>query len=145
MASLKSRFHSLLEKYFKNKKILYLINGSLIFLINLILAYLIYKIPFSQNERIQNNIANLITTELMVFISFIIHNNLTWKGNTGKFIHKIFKYHTIMAVSILIRAVSFYLFDSIGFPFMVSTVLSIAIIVIFNFLGFDKFVFNKYE
>ncbi|MFN3603907.1 MAG: GtrA family protein [Leptonema sp. (in: bacteria)] len=125
----------------QNKKILYLINGTIIFGINILLAYLIVRIPFSSNERIQNNISNAITTEFMVFISFFIHNRFTWKNNKEKLLKKIIKYHLVMMISILIRLFSFFVFDFLNFPFLVSTVLSIAIIVLFNFFGFDRFVF----
>lgn len=143
MQNLKAKLVIFLKPYLKNKKILYIINGSIIFGINLILAYLIFQIPFSNNLRIQNNLANILTTELMVFISFFIHDNFTWKGNTGSFLYKIIRYHTIMAGSLLIRFVSFSLFDYLGFHFLISTILSIGIIIVFNYFGFDKYVFDK--
>ncbi len=143
MKNLKAKLTVLLKPYLKNKKVLYLINGSIIFFINMVLAYLIVKIPFSSHPRIQNNVANVVTTELMVFISFFIHDNFTWKGSTSSFIYKIIRYHSVMIVSIIIRFLSFMIFDFLHFPFMVSTVLSILIIIIFNFIGFDKFVFHK--
>ncbi|GIX43140.1 MAG: hypothetical protein KatS3mg129_2873 [Leptospiraceae bacterium] len=143
MQNLKAKVTRILKSYLDNKKILYIINGSIIFGINLILAYFIFKIPFSQNHRIQNNIANIVTTELMVFISFFIHDNFTWKGNTGTFFYKIIRYHTIMAGSLVVRFISFSIFDYIGFHFLISTIFSIAIIIIFNYFGFDKFVFDK--
>lgn len=124
-----------------DRKFLYIINGSMIFGINIILAYLIVKIPFSSNQRWQNNISNVITTELMVFISFFIHDRLTWKENKEQFLRKIIRYHFIMFISIFIRIVSFFIFDLLNFPFLLSTILSIAIIVIFNFFGFDRYVF----
>ncbi len=132
-----------LQKKLKNldKRLLYLINGSIIFGINITLAYWVVKIPFSSNQRWQNNISNAITTELMVFISFFIHDHFTWKENKEKFIKKIIKYHFIMLISIIIRLISFFIFDLMNFPFLLSTVLSIAIIVIFNFFGFDRYVF----
>jgi len=143
MRNLKAKLTIILQPYIKSKKFLYLINGSIIFGINLILAYLIFKIPFSNNPQIQNNTANIITTELIVIISFFIHDNFTWKNNTGSFFYKIFRYHTIMAGSLILRFIAFYIFDTLGFHFLVSTVLSIAIIIVFNYFGFDKFVFDK--
>jgi putative flippase GtrA len=143
MKNLKVRLITFLKAYIHDKKFLYIINGSIIFGINLILAYLIFKIPFSKNSQIQNNVANIITTELMVIISFFIHDNFTWKGNTGSFFYKIFRYHTIMAGSLILRFIAFYIFDTLGLHFLVSTVLSIAIIIVFNYFGFDKYVFDK--
>lgn len=143
MKNLKAKINYLVKKYFNDKRVLYLVNGSIIFLINVILAYLIVKIPFSTNTRLQNNISNIITTELMVFISFFIHDNFTWKNYSNQsFFKKIVKYHIVMFISILIRIVSFFIFDFLNFPYLVSTVSSIAIIVLFNFFGFDKYVFN---
>lgn len=143
MKNIKAKISSFVRKYSKDKRVLYLINGSIIFFINIILAYLIVKIPFSSNSRLQNNISNAITTELMVFISFFIHDNFTWKNYSNQsFLKKIIKYHFVMMLSILIRLVSFFIFDFLHFPYIVSTVLSIAVIVLFNFFGFDKYVFN---
>lgn len=143
MKNIKAKITTIIKPYINNKKLLYFFNGSIIFIINLILAYFIVKIPFSDTPRIQNNIANVITTELMVFISFFIHDNFTWKGSTSSFMYKIIRYHSVMLASIIIRFFSFMFFDFLHFPFMISTVLSILIIVIFNFIGFDKFVFHK--
>ncbi len=143
MKNIKAKLTIILQPYIKSKKFLYLINGSIIFGINLILAFLIFQIPFSNNPQIQNNTANILTTELMVIISFFIHDNFTWKNNTGSFLYKIFRYHTIMAGSLILRFIAFYIFDTLGFHFLVSTILSIAIIIVFNYFGFDKYVFDK--
>ncbi len=133
------------KELLQDKRILYIINGSLIFLINILLAYSISFIKFSSHSRIQNNLVNIITTELMVIISYFIHNHFTWKNKSSRFFYKLFRYHLAMALSISIRLVSFAFFDFLKFPFMVSTILSISIIILLNFISFDKFVFNVKE
>lgn len=134
-----SRFQPLL----RDRRFLYLVNGSLIFGINLVLAYGMFQIPWSENEWQNENIANLLTTELMVIISFFIHNFLTWRNSKGSFWSKLWRFHIVSAGSLTIRTAIFALLSYLGMHEMVATVLSIAVILLFNFVGFDRFAFGQ--
>ncbi len=140
--SMMERFSRLLP-LLRDRRVLYLINGSLIFGINLILAYAMFQVQWSENEWRNENIANLITTEFMVVISFFIHNSLTWRHSFGSIWSKLWRFHLVSAGSLTIRTAIFASLSYLGMHEMFATVLSIAFILFFNFVGFDRFAFGQ--
>lgn len=130
---------------FSPKHYRYLIVGSLVFVVNYLVAKLIFNLDIFTKDSLYRNLGNFIAMEIALLISFPLHKRITWAEGWEDFFPKLFHFHLISSFTIFIRIVSFSIFDSFGFYWEVSSILSISLVVIINFAGFDRYVFLKQE
>jgi putative flippase GtrA len=127
---------------FTPKHYRYIIVGSLVFLINILAADLLFNLEQFKSNQWNKNFANLISLEIALLISYPLHKRITWLEGWEDFFPKLLKFHIISMVGIVLRLLIFYILDSMGIHWKVSTYLSIIVIVLYNFISFDIFVFN---
>ncbi len=128
---------------FEGKHYRYILVGFLTFGINYVAADLIFSISFFTSSLFAQNLGNLLATEIALIASFPLHNWITWLGNSEQLFRKLLRFHAISFFGICLRLTVFALLVYLGFSWTVATVLSIAVIVLFNFIGFDLFVFSE--
>ncbi len=121
----------------------YIVNGSIIFLLNMLVAWLAFQIPAAKDNSLTRNITNLIVIEISILASFPIHNIFTWEQSFDNFFIKLAKYHLIMITGVILRVIVFASMDRLGFNWFIATISGIALVIIYNFISFDKFVFKK--
>lgn len=133
-----------LVEFFSVRQFRYIFAGLIVFGINLLAAQIVFSYPSINASSLGRNIGNLIATEIPIIISYPIHKFFTWRESFDGFFSKFFRYHLVLFSGIVLRIVAFLILDALGFSFYISTITGILIVIVWNFLGFDRFVFvNK--
>jgi len=121
----------------------YFFNGCFIFGVNLALVYFIYKIPATTASSFSKNITNILIIEIVLLISFPIHNFHTWKDGSENLLKKLIKFHLVAVSGTILRLIAFWIIDKMGAHVYVSSVGSMLVVVIHNFLGYSFYVFKN--
>ncbi|EPG65528.1 GtrA-like protein [Leptospira wolffii serovar Khorat str. Khorat-H2] len=129
---------------FSVRQFRYIIAGLIVFGINLLAAHIVFSYPSVNATSLGRNIGNLIATEIPIIVSYPIHKFFTWRESFEGFFSKFLRYHLVLFSGIILRITAFLILDAFEFSFYVSTIVGILIVIVWNFLGFDRFVFvNK--
>jgi len=125
----------------------YTISGALIALSQfLIIIFLVDFLSF--NTEYLKNIANLISVIIGLFLAFILHATITWRykfKSRMDIFQKLLMFYFVSIISIIVRILAFYLFDKNGMDYRLNVVIGIVLVILMNFFGYDKLVFNKLE
>ncbi len=92
------------------------------------------------------NIANVISIQMSILISFTLHSIFTWQYKYTSLSHllrKALEFEMITCISFTTRVVLFYLLSLIPIHYMTNTLLGIAVAVLINFIGYNTIVFRK--
>ncbi len=84
----------------------------------------------------------LITSSILLIISYPVHKYFTFADGRKDFWIKLGRFLLVGFPVQLLRTGLYVLFNWIGFPEAVSMVLGVAMILLLNFVAFDRFVFN---
>ncbi|MCB1310023.1 MAG: GtrA family protein [Leptospiraceae bacterium] len=120
----------------------YVISGTAIFGINLLIAYLIFSVPLATQPNLSKNIANIIATELAYLAAFSVHYLWTWRHIRDRFWLRLIKFHVVSLLGFCLRALIFGVLIYFDISWELATLISIASVLIFNFLGYFSVVFN---
>jgi glycosyltransferase involved in cell wall biosynthesis len=110
----------------------------------LTIIFLVEVLSF--NTEYLKNVANTISVIISLFIAFILHSKITWRyqfDSKKEVFYKLFIFYLVSSFSLLARVVSFYILEKVGVDYRLNVALGILLIVIINFNGYNKFVFNK--
>jgi len=108
------------------------------------MIFLVEKMNF--NSEYLKNMANFISIIVGLFVAFILHSKITWRYKFRSLYHlwsKLFLFYFVSGLSIIIRSLMFYIFEKIGLYYRLNILIGIVTIIIINFLGYDRVVFNK--
>jgi len=123
----------------------YILNGTIVALSQfLFMIFLVGTLGFT--SKLGQNISNVVSIELALIVAFLLHFYFTWRNkyrDAGNFIKKLINFHLVSAISVLARIGLFYLLFNLGFEYKLNTLIGIALAVIINFIGYDKFVFKN--
>ena len=89
------------------------------------------------------NVGNVVTTEVMVVVAFLLHRRFTWAGRERGFWRPLLSFHLVTGVGMVGRFVVFALVDALGAGPMIATLVSIPAAVVVNYLGYDRIVFKR--
>lgn len=122
-----------------DSRVRYLCAGSTVFLVNLAaFRLLLAALP---DTLLGHNLANVGATEVSYLYGYIVHSLFTWNTQRPSW-RGLALFHAVSLAGFVLRAVTFAVMDHQGFPTMVSLVASIALQVISNFLGYERWVFK---
>lgn len=120
-------------------------NGVLVALSQFVsIILLIEHLGFA--SQLMQNIANIISIEISIITGFILHSILTWRytyKSAGECITKLFSFHVVTGLSFVTRVVLFYILLNIGVSYIPNTFIGVAVAVLMNYIGYDRFVFKK--
>ena len=130
----------------KEKFIKFFIIGLLLTILNLFLIYFFIEVLLF-NTKFLENIANVITIEIGIILSFILNRNWTWKNVSSNSQKNIFlqliKFHTVVGFTVILRIILFAFFQSLYLDYLINILLCIIVASIFNFILYDLKVFNE--
>ena len=130
----------------KEKFIKFFIIGLLLAILNLFLIYFFIEVLLF-NTKFLENIANVITIEIGIILSFILNRNWTWKNISSNSQKNIFlqliKFHTVVGFTVILRIILFVFFQSLYLDYLLNILLCIIVASIFNFILYDLKVFNE--
>lgn len=124
------------------RQIRYLAVGSGIFAANVALAALVFRIPYCVSTTFTRNASNVLVTEVALVLAFFAHRSLTWNWKGDGLLRALVLFHVVSAVGLLLRAGVFFGLDQVGFDPVLATVVSVAVVIVVNFLGYDRVVFR---
>ncbi|MDH5654926.1 MAG: methyltransferase [Spirochaetia bacterium] len=130
---------------FAGKHYRYIISGLIIFFLNLLIAKFVFSFSIFTESILMLNLGNILATETAFLISFPIHKFFTWLEGIEDFFVKLLKFHVVSVVSFLIRYLIFFILTLAGLDWLPSTLMSMLMIILINFIGFDRYVFRKKE
>lgn len=114
----------------------YLLTGTLVFLSQLLAIYtLVEHLGFE--SIIQENIANIISTEVSFIIAFILHRFITWRSSVKgiKIVGEFIKFHLISFGNFAVRIVLFYMLTKyVGMNYLVVTCITVLVAIVLNFI-----------
>ena len=123
----------------------YGINGVFVALSQIFAIYILVEY-FNFNTNGLHEVANIISIEISVLVGLVLHSYITWryKYETTRNFLKVFVYfHLVTGISFIVRIIIFPILASLGFDYMMNTLIGVAIAIIINFFGYDKLVFKK--
>ena len=130
----------------KNKLLKFFIIGVSLTILNLLLIYFFIEVLLF-NTRLLENIANAITIEIGIILSFILNRNWTWRNvsyNSQKNIFvQLLKFHTVVGFTAILRIILFAFFQLFYLNYLLNTLLCIIIASVFNFILYDLKIFNE--
>ena len=126
----------------QKKTIRYLWTGSLIFGLNSLFLWLGQTPTLTEIHHLSINQVHVVVIEISIFFSFILHNYVTWQNDSRFYIRKFFVFHLVTLVTLTLRVLVFWSVIHLGFRWEIAFTLSVSLIIIMNFLGFDLFVFR---
>lgn len=123
----------------------YGINGVLVALSQIIAIYFLVE-HFNFNTANLQQVANVISIEISVLVGFFLHSFITWRykyETTRNFLKVVWYFHLVTGFSFLVRIFLFPALASSGMNYMTNTLIGVAVAIVINFFGYDKFVFKK--
>ncbi len=121
------------------------LSGSLTFAFNMLLAKAAFSFEIARSSSLNRNLTNVLVTEGALIFGFFLHNFITWQRDWSRFFRKLFLFHVISSIGLVIRFATFAGLDYMGLNWFFATVFSIAPVIIINFLGFDRLVFKDMQ
>lgn len=97
-------------------------------------------------DLISQNIANAVSIEVSVLCGFFLHSFISWRyrfKSVWNGVLRFLLFHAVTAVTILARIVLFYFLSITGMDYRINTLLGILVVIILNFIGYEKLVFRR--
>ena len=96
------------------------------------------------------NIANIISIEISIFVGYFLHSRLTWqvwhrgkKWGRWRHLRAFISFHGVTFVSAAARVGLFYILSLTGIVYQLNALIGIIVAIVLNFLGYDRLVFSK--
>jgi dolichol-phosphate mannosyltransferase len=123
--------------FLKSKKVRFLICGIIAVAINIAILFIFIEI-FKFNTPILKNVANILSTELGILISFFMYRFWVWEIKDsiyqGKLLKQLTVYHLTLGTGILIRTFMLFPFlDWLGVHYILNLTIGILIFTIINY------------
>lgn len=124
----------------------YLIFGLLIGFSQFISIYLFIEILKFESLQ-EQNIANIISILISFAVAFVIHSSITWRykyTSIFELILIIISFYLLSSFSLIIRYLLFdFLAQNFGMGYQLNTLIGIFVAISINFIGYDKWVFQR--
>ncbi len=92
------------------------------------------------------NMANVISIFVSFVVAFILHSAVTWRFKFLSFSElrtKSLSFFGLSGISLLLRALIFYLLSLSGMDYRANTIIGILLIILVNFKAYGSFVFRR--
>jgi len=120
----------------------YGISGGATFAVNMGVMYALIQWAQLNRTDFQSNVSHLLSTEASIIFSFHAHSFFTWKERSGHYFTRLWHFHLLTGVTIVLRQIGFYILNDFGQHWIVSTIIPLIVAIIINFFGYDRVVFR---
>ena len=123
----------------------YVIAGTIIAFSQITILTLIVEVG-DFTTQVQKNAANAISIAGSLALAFLLHSVFTWRlqpfsARTGS--RKFLMFIAVSSVTVSIRLLLFFVLERNGVNYQLNALLGIASVALFNFLGYNSFVFKR--
>jgi dolichol-phosphate mannosyltransferase len=122
-----------------------LVSGTAV-LLNLLLLYIMVQY-LGMNTTVGENIANILSMEISIIYNFFLSRAITWKDRQKehglRLFVQILKFHAAIGITTLLRVVLFVFLQWLGVLYLINAGIGIFIAAFFNFLAYNRVVFQK--
>jgi len=122
-----------------------LVSGSAV-LLNLLLLYIMVQ-HLGMNTTLGENIANILSMEISIIYNFFLSRAITWRDRQKEHGRQLFvqilKFHAAIGITTLMRVGLFAFLQWLGVSYLINAAIGIIIAAFFNFLAYNKVVFQK--
>ncbi|MCE9599135.1 MAG: GtrA family protein [Spirochaetia bacterium] len=123
----------------------YGIAGSATFAVNMVAMYALMEWVKLNKTDLESNISHFLSTEISILFSFHAHTFFTWKERAGNYFQRLWHFHLLTGLTIVLRQIGFHLLSEAGYHWIVATLVPLVIAIVINFLGYDKLVFRAVQ
>ncbi|MBL8018817.1 MAG: GtrA family protein [Leptospirales bacterium] len=123
----------------------YGIAGSATFAVNMGAMYVLMEWVKLNATDLESNISHFLSTEISILFSFHAHSFFTWKERQGHYLKRLWHFHLLTGLTIILRQIGFHFLSEAGYHWVVATLVPLAIAIVINFLGYDKLVFRAVQ
>ena len=121
----------------------YIVVGLVVLATNLSVAHIVFRFPLFVSSPLWRNAGNILVTEVAVITAFFLHRRFTWASDDSRVLRAILRFHAVTGIGLIARLLTFGVLDGQGVGPMIATVLSIPIVIVVNYFGYDRLVFAK--
>ncbi len=127
----------------KKKLLKFILIGITLTIVNLLLIYFFVEI-LKLNTPFLKNVSNVLAIEIGIVLSFVLNRHLTWPESkkNDTFLNQIIRFHYVVGFSAILRVVLFAIIQFLGINYLINTLICIMLSSIFNFIFYDKRVFQ---
>ncbi len=127
-----------------DRRVRYLIIGLLVAAFNLAAASVLFAAPALRGTGPGRNFANATATEVSLLFAFVLHAKITWAQRPAGTLHmRLLAFHIVSGLGIVARSLTFAALDFAGVSWLPATVLGICVAIPCNFVGYDRWVFQR--
>ncbi|MEM8832845.1 MAG: glycosyltransferase, partial [Cyanobacteria bacterium P01_G01_bin.19] len=136
-------------KFIRQRAFKFLLGGGVAAAFNLLLIFILIEwLGFT--TPLLRNVANIISIELSLILSFFIYRIWVWPGGNWNLNSVLLKqlplYHLSAGSAVLLRVlVVFPLLDNWGVPYGINTIVGVLLSAVLNYLISDRLVFKDRE
>ena len=127
------------------RNIKYITYGAFTAFVQLLLMWVFIK-GFKFDSNLMQNIANIVSIELALLVSFILYSFLSWDKKFTTLIgalKRFYSFHSITGISVALRVLLFYLFSFCGLNPFINSFLGIILAILNNRFGYSKILFRQ--
>jgi len=139
------RLIELSKEIFHNRIFRYGISGGATFLVNVIAVWVLIDWTPLGATIPGRNASHFLGAVVSILFSYFAHRIFTWsdRAHLGKKpIAQAFQYYVFTGFTLAFRQISFYTLDGNGIHWFFSTVIPLILVIIMNFIGYDKLIFG---
>lgn len=126
----------------EDPRLRYLVSGGSVFAFNMALAWVVFSRPSVEASQGLRNLANVLVAEASLLVAFVLHDRITWRTHRRvDLLRRVWRFHLVSLVGMVGRTLVFALLDYVGAHWVVSTVGSIVVAALCNFVGYSRLVF----
>ena len=136
-------------KLLKQRLIKFLFGGGVAAAVNLLLIFILIE-WLGFDTSFLRNIANIVSIELSLILSFFIYRIWVWPGGVWRLSEVLLKqlplYHLSAGTAVLLRIlIVFPILDKLGVDYGINTLIGVLLSAIINYLISDRLVFKDHK
>lgn len=122
----------------------YGLSGGATLVVNILAEWFFIEIAGLRDTALERGISHFLGAVISILFSYFAHRTFTWRDRktAGSMAGQLTQYYIFTGFTLGLRQISFSLLDAASFHWFISTIIPMIIVIIMNFLGYDKMIFR---